>query len=90
VRKCGGGESEGGTESANEKVQTLKLQIEAQKAIAEDDRARDKMDQELLTDAAKLYGQYQTTVDVAGVKAAQAQPRYPQEAPAQAVIGGRF
>lgn len=76
--------------AAREKVETLKLQIEAQKAIAEDDRERDKMDQELLTDAAKLYGQYQTTVDVAGVKAAQAQPRYPQEAPAQAVTGGRF
>ena len=76
--------------AANKEVQMLKLQIEAQKAIAEDDRERDKMDQELLTDAAKIYGQYQTTVDVAGVKAAQAQPRYPQEAPAKAVIGGRF
>ena len=69
----------------------LKLQIEAQKAIADRTTVqRDKMDQELLTDAAKIYGQYQTTVDVAGVKAAQAQPRYPQESPAQAVVGGRF
>jgi hypothetical protein len=75
---------------ANKEVQMLKLQIDAQKAIAQDDRERDKMDQELLTDAAKIYGQYQTTVDVAGVKAAQAQPRYPQESPAQAVVGGRF
>jgi hypothetical protein len=75
---------------ANKEVQMLKLQIDAQKAIAQDDRERDKMDQELLTDAAKIYGQYQTTVDVAGIKAAQAQPRYPQESPAQAVVGGRF
>ena len=75
---------------ANKEVQMLKLQIDAQKAIAQDDRERDKMDQELITDAAKIYGQYQTTVDVAGVKAAQAQPRYPQESPAQAVVGGRF
>jgi len=75
---------------ANKEVQMLKLQIEAQKAIAQDDRERDKMDQQLLTDAAKIYGQYQTTVDVAGIKQAQAQPRYPQETPAQAVVGGRF
>ena len=75
---------------ANKEVEMLKLQIEAQKAIAQDDRERDKMDQQLLTDAAKIYGQYQTTVDVAGIKQAQAQPRYPQETPAQAVVGGRF
>ena len=75
---------------ANKEVQMLKLQIEAQKAIAQDDRERDKMDQQLLTDAAKIYGQYQTTVDVAGIRQAQAQPRYPQESPAQAVVGGRF
>ena len=75
---------------AKKEVEMLKLQIEAQKAIAQDDRERDKMDQELLTDAAKIYGQYQTTVDVAGIKQAQAQPRYPQADPAQAVIGGRF
>lgn len=75
---------------AKKEVEMLKLQIEAQKAIAQDDRERDKMDQELLTDAAKIYGQYQTTVDVAGIKQAQAQPRYPQADPAQAVVGGRF
>ena len=75
---------------AKKEVEMLKLQIEAQKAIAQDDRERDKMDQQLLTDAAKIYGQYQTTVDVAGIKQAQAQPRYPQADPAQAVVGGRF
>ena len=75
---------------ARKEVEMLKLQIEAQKAIAQDDRERDKMDQQLLTDAAKIYGQYQTTVDVAGIKQAQALPRYPQADPAQAVVGGRF
>ena len=75
---------------ANKEVQMLKLQIEAQKAIAADDRERDKMDQELMTDAAKILGQYGSAVDVAAVKQAQAEPRYPAESPAQAVIGGRF
>lgn len=75
---------------ANKEVQMLKLQIEAQKAIAADDRERDKMDQELMTDAAKILGQYGSAVDVAAVKQAQAAPRYPAESPAQAVIGGRF
>lgn len=75
---------------ANKEVQMLKLQIEAQKAIAADDRERDKMDQELMTDAAKILGQYGSAVDVAAVKQAQSEPRYPAESPAQAVIGGRF
>lgn len=75
---------------AKKEVDTLKLQIEAQKAIAEDDRERDKMDQQLMTDAAKILGQYGQSVDVATIKQAQAEPRYPQQAPAQAVIGGRF
>lgn len=75
---------------ANKEVQMLKLQIEAQKAIAADDRERDKMDQQLMTDAAKILGQYGSAVDVAAVKQAQAAPRYPAESPAQAVIGGRF
>jgi hypothetical protein len=75
---------------ANKEVQMLKLQIEAQKAIAADDRERDKMDQQLMTDAAKILGQYGSAVDVASVKQAQAAPRYPAESPAQAVIGGRF
>jgi hypothetical protein len=48
-----------------------KLQLDAQKAMAEDDRKRDQMAQDLLVDAAKVYGQYGTAVDVARVKAEQ-------------------
>ena len=68
----------------------LKAQIDAQKAIAVDDRERDRMDQDLLTDAAKIIGQYGTKVDVENIKLAQQEARYPQESPAQAVTGGRF
>ena len=68
----------------------LRAQIDAQKAIAVDDRERDRMDQDLLTDAAKIIGQYGTKVDVENIKLAQAEARYPQESPAQAVTGGRF
>jgi len=48
------------------------------------------MDQDLLVKAAEILGKYQTNGDVAGVKQAQAIPRYPQDTPAQAVTGGRF
>ena len=71
-------------------MQQLKLQIEAQKAIAVDDRERDKLDQELLIKAAEILGNYGTKVDVENIKAAQEESRYPQESPAQAVLGGRF
>lgn len=58
---------------AQAKVSTdmAKLQLDAQKAMAEDDRERDKMAQDLLVDAAKIAGQYGTQVDVARVKAEQ-------------------
>jgi hypothetical protein len=49
----------------------MKLQLDQQKAMAEDDRKRDQMAQDLLVDAAKIYGQYGSTVDVARVKAEQ-------------------
>ena len=49
----------------------MKMQLDAQKAAAEDDRERDKMAQDLMVDAAKIYGQYGTAVDVARVKAEQ-------------------
>ena len=77
---------------ADAKSQTdmAKLQIDAQKAIAKDDRERDQMDQDLLVKAAEIAGKYQTSVDVAAVKQAQAAPRYPQDTPVQAVTGGRF
>jgi hypothetical protein len=48
-----------------------KLQLDAQKAAADDDLKRDKMAQDLLVDAAKIYGQYGTAVDVAKVQAEQ-------------------
>jgi len=58
---------------AQAKVSTdmAKLQLDAQKAMAEDDRERDKMAQDLLVDAAKIAGQYGTQVDIARVKAEQ-------------------
>ena len=67
-----------------------KLQIEAQKAIAVDDRERDALDQELMIKVAEILGKYGTSVDTAQIKAAQDKARYPQEAPAKAVEGGRF
>jgi hypothetical protein len=39
--------------------------------MADDDLKRDQMAQDLLVDAAKVYGQYGATVDVARVKAEQ-------------------
>jgi hypothetical protein len=49
----------------------MKMQLDAQKAAADDDLKRDQMAQDLLVDAAKIYGEYGTTVDVARVKAEQ-------------------
>ena len=49
----------------------MRLQFEQQKAMADDDLKRDQMAQDLLVDAAKVYGQYGATVDVARVKAEQ-------------------
>ena len=68
----------------------LRAQIDAQKAIAVDDRERDAQDQELLIKAAEILGKYGTQVDVANIKLEQDKARYPQESPAQAVTGGRF
>ena len=75
---------------AKSQTDMAKLQIDAQKALAKDDRDRDQMDQDLLVKAAEIYGKYQTSVDVAGVEQAQAMPRYPAASPVQAVTGGRF
>jgi hypothetical protein len=80
------------TIKAQAKSQTdmMKLEIEAQKAISEDDRKRDQMDQDLLVDAAKILGNHGTSVDIARIKQMQNEPRYPQQQPTQAVTGGRF
>ena len=77
---------------AQAKMQTdqLKLQLEAQKAIAEDDRKRDEMDQDLLLSAAEIIGKYGTAVDVERIKQLQNEPRYPEARPAQAAVGSTF
>jgi len=58
---------------AQTKAQTdmAKLQLDMQKAAANDDLKRDQMAQDLLVDAAKIYGEYGTAVDVARVQAEQ-------------------
>ena len=71
-------------------IEQLKLQLAAQKAIAEDDRKRDEMDQDLLISAAEIIGKYGTAVDVERIKQLQNEPRYPQEQPAQAAVGSTF
>ena len=68
----------------------LNAQIRAQEAIAKDDRERDKMDQDLVLQAAKILGDFGIAVDQQEIKRMQAEPRYPDQAPEQAVMGGRF
>ena len=68
----------------------VKMQVDAQKAIAQDDRERDKMDQDLLIKAAEILGKYDTSVDIETIKQSQKEPRYPNERPSEAVSGGRF
>ena len=53
----------------------FKMQLDAQRAMADDDRERDKMDQDLLISAAEILGKYGTAVDVARIKQMQAMPR---------------
>ena len=52
-----------------------KLQLDGQKAAASDDLKRDQMAQDLLVDAAKIYGEYGTSVDVARIQAEQDKTR---------------
>ena len=52
-----------------------KLQLETQKAAASDDLQRDQMAQDLLVNAAKIYGEYGTSVDVARIQAEQEKAR---------------
>lgn len=77
---------------AESKVQTdmLKAQIDAQKAIAQDDRERDKLDQDLLIKTAEIMGKHGTAVDVERIKQMQNAPRYPNATPTQAVQQGGF
>ncbi len=48
-----------------------KMQLDAQKAAADNDLKRDQMAQDMLVDAAKVYGEYGTSVDVARIQAEQ-------------------
>ena len=68
----------------------LKAQLDAQKALAADDRERDKMDQELLIKAAEVIGKYGTAVDVERIKAMQAEPRFPDATPTEVIPQTRF
>ena len=67
-----------------------KMQLEAQKALAQDDRERDKMDQDLLIKAAEMLGKYGTAVHVEQIKQMQAEPRFQDAAPQQAVQQARY
>jgi hypothetical protein len=64
--------------------------LDAQKALASDDRERDKMDQDLLIKAAEVIGKYGTAVDVERIKAMQAEPRFADTSPQQAVTQARY
>ena len=52
-----------------------KMQLESQKALADNDLKRDQMAQDLLVDAAKVYGEYGTSDDVARIQAEQDKAR---------------
>ena len=67
-----------------------KIQLDAQKALAADDRERDKMDQDLLVKAAEIVGKYGTAVDIETIKQMQNAPRFPDSTPQEAVLQSRF
>jgi len=78
------------TAQAKAQSDLMKMEIDAQKALAQDDRERDKMDQELLLKAVEILGKYGTSVDVERIKQMQKSPRYPDQTPTEAVVGGRY
>lgn len=53
-------------------AQSMKDQLERERLAVESDLKRDQMAQDLLVDAAEIYGKYQANVDVAKVKRDQA------------------
>jgi len=57
----------------------MKMQIDAQKALAQDDRERDKMDQDLIINAAKILGDHGTKVDIEKLRALQNRDRQQNE-----------
>ncbi len=58
--------------------------------MADDDRKRDQMEQDLVMKAAEIIGKYGTAVDVERIKQMQNAPRYPQAEPAAAAVGSTF
>jgi len=56
---------------AKMQADAAKLQMDMAKNAQADDLKRDQMAQDLLVDAAKIYGEYGTKVDVARVKSEQ-------------------
>ena len=62
---------------AQTKMQTdmAKLQLDQQKMMMQDDLERDKMAQEMITDAAQLAGKYSQALDVEAIRAEQRAPR---------------
>ena len=53
-------------------TQSMKDQLERERLAVESDLKRDQMAQDLLVDAAEIYGKFQTNVDVAKIKREQA------------------
>lgn len=60
---------------ADKQLEAARLQLDIQEALASDDLERDKLDQQLLTDAARIIGQYGTQLEIAKVKEQQAKTR---------------
>ena len=60
---------------AKNQIEQFKIQLDAQQAAMDDDRARDQMDQDLLVSAAEILGKYGTALDVERIKQMQAMPR---------------
>jgi len=62
---------------AQTKMQTdmMRAQLDAQKAVAQDDLARDKMDQDLIIKGAEILGKYNTELDKAEVQRLQQRER---------------
>lgn len=68
----------------------MKMEIEAQKAIADDDRKRDKMDSDIIFKVLDLLGKYGISVNPEEILAHQAKPRYEEAIPSQALTESRF
>lgn len=68
----------------------FRMQLDAQKSLAEDDRKRDEMDQELLIKAAELLGKYGSPLDLERIREMQTAARYPDTQPVDVVPQARY